>query len=423
MIGFFTLLLGAVIAGTVVLVVAPLRRRTAEDLADQAADAELLAARAAAIQAIRELDFDYQLGNLAADDYRALRAQAKREAILLLKATPAGADAGPVQFDDAIERAVQQVRTRRPVGPRPGRWLAGGAAFTLAVVGGVAWLWFGARSAQQDQQPLAHLPAAAAVRALTFVPGRAGVALAGHRDGLLVSADGGRVWQPGAAAGAVLTLAAPAARPGAVYAAGPGLFLASADGGQTWAPLPTDLPITDIRALAADPEAANGLYAIAGAGLFRSDDGGARWQRVGEIGPRPATALAVASGMGGALYLATADDGILASADGRIWTSASGFVKGALPTRRIAALVYDPNSGDSFVTAAGAQLTGALYAGTDLGLFKSIDGGTNWTRLPLPAAVAALAVDPANAAVLLVVDSGGRVFRSADRGLTWRGEQ
>ena len=63
---------------------------------------------------------------------------------------------------------------------------------------------------------------------------------------------------------------------------------------------------------------------------------------------------------------------------------------------------------------------GALYAGTDRGLFQSLDGGGNWNRLPLQAGIAAVAFDPLNAGVLLSVDTQGRVFRSEDRGFTWR---
>jgi photosystem II stability/assembly factor-like uncharacterized protein len=486
-IAFFAVLLGAVVLGTVVLIVAPLRRRATEDHDDHdAADAELLAARQAALQTIRELDFDYQLGNLATDDYYTLRERHKRDAIALLRARPAqaGADAADDPLDAAIEQAVRDLRQRRRdartvastgAAPSPGRccpdcgrlaapedrfcagcgaalaadaptlgrpaappaprrlpssrrraigWLAGGAAVTLAMLGGVAWLTLAARWAQQDQQPLAQLPSQVqAVQALTFVPGQADAVLAGHRAGLLASADGGRTWRPRAAAGAVTALVASPARPQVVYAAGAGAVLTSVDGGQAWMPLRHDLPDADLRALAVDPEQADVLYAVAGGALIRSDDGGARWRRVGAQAPGAATGLAVASGLRGALYLATADQGVFVSPDGRSWANASGFVNGALPTRRIAALAYDPRSGDSFVMPTGERLAGALYAGTDRGLFKSSDGGGSWTRLPLETDVAALAVNPANSAVLLVVDGRGRVFRSEDRGLTWRGER
>ncbi|HLC29258.1 MAG TPA: hypothetical protein VJM51_00565, partial [Dehalococcoidia bacterium] len=69
--------------------------------------------------------------------------------------------------------------------------------------------------------------------------------------------------------------------------------------------------------------------------------------------------------------------------------------------------------------ADGAVMTGALYAGIDDGLFKSTDGGGSWNRLPFAVGVQALALDPSNSGTIYVVDRQGRVFRSADRGLTW----
>ena len=134
--------------------------------------------------------------------------------------------------------------------------------------------------------------------------------------------------------------------------------------------------------------------------------------------PRQVSGLVVAGG--GWLYLATLDQGVLTSRDGQTWAPASGFVTGALPTLQIAALTFDPRSGDSYLTPTGERLTGALYAGTDQGLFKSVDGGASWTRLPLQTDVKALAVHPSRSETLLVVDSRGRVFRSEDRGLTWK---
>jgi hypothetical protein len=123
------------------------------------------------------------------------------------------------------------------------------------------------------------------------------------------------------------------------------------------------------------------------------------------------------------LYLATANQGVLASEDGRIWRPANGVVNGALPTLRITTLAFDPASGDSYSTSTGHTYRGALYAGTDQGLFKSIDAGSSWTRLSLNTDVSALALHPSEPETLMVVDTSGRVFLSNDRGLTWPGDQ
>lgn len=504
MVGLFAGLLAAVTLGTVALVLAPLWRRPAaaldglphpgfpdldgRDGLDPAA-ADLRARYGAALQTIRELDFDYRLGNLPEADYRELRERHKREAIAILATmdSPWGLEARgrgpravdtvssvPTTVDDALDAAIERavlalrqqrwlagvgaVRTRSGgdgvaasltplprlqqhwrrgggghsavrisalAGRRADRWLVGGALAALAVVGGVTWLYLSARSAQQDQRPLAQLPPQVQeVRALAFLPGRAGAVLLGYGGGLLVSEDGGRSWRPLDVAGTARVLIVHPARPAVVYTAGQDLFLKSEDGGQSWAPLRYDLPGSDVQALAGAPDDPNVLYAVvAGHRLFRSEDGGAHWALVAAQLPAGVTGLAVWSGGDRALYLATAGQGVFSSVDGRGWGSASGVVTGALPTLRTTALAYDPRSGDRYVSPSGIQLSGALYAGTDRGLFKSIDGGLSWRRLPLQADVAALAVDPANSQVLLVVDSRGRVFQSTDRGVTWRGER
>ncbi|HEY3109935.1 MAG TPA: hypothetical protein VGL23_14330, partial [Chloroflexota bacterium] len=292
----------------------------------------------------------------------------------------------------------------------------------LALVAGIAWLYLSARAARADQRPVSQLPSIVGqYHSLAILPGQPGIALLGSPDGLLGSRDGGRTWGRLPTSGDIITIAAEPDRPRTIYAAGRDLFLKSEDGGQSWAALGHDLPGTDVRALTSDPDAPAGLYAyVADQGLFRSSDGGAHWTPVDARIRAQTTAIAVMGGARRRVYLATADQGILASSDGRAWGAASGFVNGALPTRRVNALVYDRRSGDSVADGPSPALTGALYAGTDWGLFKSVDGGGSWTRLPLQADVASAAFDPANSAVLLIVDAQGRIFRSEDRGLTWR---
>jgi hypothetical protein len=114
MINLFALLLVVVLLGIAVYVLAPLWRRplVAPDGHD-AIGADLLAARTAALQALRELDLDYQLGNLTPDDYAALRERHTREALALLKATHDQAGAAADPLDAAIERAVDELRPRR----------------------------------------------------------------------------------------------------------------------------------------------------------------------------------------------------------------------------------------------------------------------------------------------------------------------
>lgn len=175
-----------------------------------------------------------------------------------------------------------------------------------------------------------------------------------------------------------------------------------------------------MRAIAAAPGAAR-FYAAAGPGLLRSDDGGRGWSTTGRAPAGVAALAVVPEDAGDVLYAATLDEGVLASQDdGRSWAPASGFVTGALPTMRVTGIVYDGRSGD-VGQSPGRSFRGALFAATDRGLFRSTDGGGAWARLPLEADLAALTLGADDPRVVLAVDRDGRVYRSADRGVTWDG--
>ncbi|MBX5492623.1 MAG: hypothetical protein IRZ14_15845, partial [Chloroflexi bacterium] len=108
--------------------------------------------------------------------------------------------------------------------------------------------------------------------------------------------------------------------------------------------------------------------------------------------------------------------------EGRTWTSVSGALSGALPTRHVSSLSFDPHSGEMATTPDGRELRGTLYAGTDRGLYKTVDRGQLWVRLPLEADVAAVAaVSAREGSVLLAVDRDGHVYRSENRGIRWDG--
>jgi photosystem II stability/assembly factor-like uncharacterized protein len=84
----------------------------------------------------------------------------------------------------------------------------------------------------------------------------------------------------------------------------------------------------------------------------------------------------------------------------------------------VTSIAYDGRSGDVAESQAGS-FRGALFIATDRGVFRSTDGGSAWTRLGLGAEVAALAIAPDDPRTLLAVDTGGRIYRSTDRGVSW----
>jgi hypothetical protein len=83
----FGFLLAALTAASAVYVLAPLRKTPGQPVADDGRDDDLFASRAAAVQAVRDLDDDLRHGRVSEDEYPALRERYLLEAMLALKAS------------------------------------------------------------------------------------------------------------------------------------------------------------------------------------------------------------------------------------------------------------------------------------------------------------------------------------------------
>jgi len=73
-------------------------------------------------------------------------------------------------------------------------------------------------------------------------------------------------------------------------------------------------------------------------------------------------------------------------------------------------------------TQENGEESHTIYVGTNLGIYKSVDGLKTWSLLgPIGERVNAIAVDPANPCVLFAVtgDGIGKIFKSTDGGETW----
>lgn len=266
------------------------------------------------------------------------------------------------------------------------------------------------------------------MRVLVGDPIRPATVYAGGNDGLFKSVDGGAKWSP-LATFAVYSLLIDFTNSSVLYAdTGPRGFLEkTTDGGSTW----SNLEFGGYGgAIVMDPDDPNTLYDVNGDDydgftISKSVDGGANWQDL------YASALAQASWVNAllidrdtptTLYAAT-DLGLLRSTDG-----GKSFLPTGLANTPVAALAIDPVHPNVFYAATSNNPYPNDSAPPGLvGLYKSTDGGANWSPinqgldeiLAAHATVNALVVDPERANILYLATSGYGVFRSTDGGATW----
>jgi len=237
-------------------------------------------------------------------------------------------------------------------------------------------------------------------------------------------------WTPAAPVAEYATIvAADPAVPGRVYAGtGAGLFK-SEDGGATWAHAGSRPSCEDVHALGIDASSSDVVYAgtntsincvsPGGDGLFRSPDAAKEWTAL-ETG-HPVAQLKTVPGVPGRLYVISA----------RSCTLIHNFFVDCDYQ-----LLRSDDFGESF-SPAFAGLPGAWAASFDIdernplrlwavagGVYRSDNGGVSWVRLEEPDGIpgnvewASIAVDPRNGDRLLVSTSSG-VFRSGDGGAHW----
>ncbi|MCX6023565.1 MAG: hypothetical protein NTZ05_17895, partial [Chloroflexi bacterium] len=269
------------------------------------------------------------------------------------------------------------------------RWAIGSAVVAVLFMGAVTAAYFALRGDAGAPTPVGQVTVQH-VHSLFVSPSAAKAVYLGHHEGLMRSTDSGKTWTPvtlNAPNADIMGMVSHPSAPAIMVIAGHEILMKSSDGGATFERLQSNLP---------DQDTGKGL-------------------------PDSTLGLALMPGSPDLLFAATEGQGVLSSADGgKSWANASGFVNGALPTRTVYSIVGDPRSGDSFNSGSGAAFTGALYIGTDAGLFKTTDGGQSWNRLPLNTDVTALALDPADTTSLYAANGKGEVFHSPDRGITWR---
>ncbi len=167
----------------------------------------------------------------------------------------------------------------------------------------------------------------------------------------------------------------------------------------------------NVTSLAIDPANPRVLYAAAGAGgVFKSVDAGATWDPAFDGFRGVVRIVAVDPGRPATVYAGTDLEVFRSDDGGAHWTATPGPTPSHLPVN---ALLATP-------AAVYVNVVSNSPAPVAIGfLFKSTDRGASWSPLGTGGFfVTALAADPANPGVLYAGSHTG-VFRSADGGSTW----
>jgi len=180
--------------------------------------------------------------------------------------------------------------------------------------------------------------------------------------------------------------------------------------GTVWAESDKGLMGNWVTQIAIDPALPTTIYTAAGnfAGTSKSSDGGRTWKSIYD-----ATSQAIAVDPFDSRHILADDDGLYVSRDGgSTWTASS------LSSAQIAepsTIVFDP------------QTRGIIYAGCFLpggGIAKSVDGGRTWSTINNGLTTASsqkvwsLIIDPFDSQVLVAGTDAG-IYRSSDGGADW----
>jgi photosystem II stability/assembly factor-like uncharacterized protein len=218
------------------------------------------------------------------------------------------------------------------------------------------------------------------------------------------------------------------------------------DGGETWNPIfdqQTFLCIGDIELDPNNPDIVYvgtgdpniGINAAIGDGLWRSTNGGQTWQSLGLEDQAIVTKIIIQPN--GTLYVATAgnpfernnDRGVYMSTnDGQTWTQ-SLFIDNQTG---VAGLVEDPTNPNILYATSWTRIRTnqeGTSVSTQGGVWKTIDGGQNWTRLGggLPnfkvgrAGIDIDATNPNRLAVIFADTTSEfqNIYLTTDGGQTW----
>ena len=262
------------------------------------------------------------------------------------------------------------------------------------------------------------------VTALVVDPSQPSTVYAGTSNGVFKSTNGGRTWSEmnnGLTNRNVVAMVINPSAPSTLYVAisnffggGTGVYK-STDGGSTWNPRNNGIIHTELLSLAIDPVTPNTLYlgvnfcCVTGSHIYKTTDGGDSWAPIANAPPLSPASIVIDPLNHSTLYVAdqASTTAVYKSPDaGTTWQT----------------LVLTGSTTSVRSVAASPLAAGLLYAGTDQALFKSVDGGSNWSQIP--SRNGKIVFDPVNASTVYLLtppfaSNQQGLLKSTDNGQTW----
>lgn len=231
--------------------------------------------------------------------------------------------------------------------------------------------------------------------------------------GLFVSTDGGSTWtqHTSLASRRVARVLVSPGDANRVYVAGDSGFERSTDGGATW----TTIQAGEISDAVLDPADANTLYInVRNDGIYKSTNGGDDWNKLG-AGPTGADAdwvrLAIVDSVanGGDFLVAKRSGTLRTSNDGgTTWITLSGSHGGASFHAWCNLVAVAPDDEDIMLAGGSTQFQ------------RTTNGGTSWSTLSGMHADHHRAVFARSNTDIVYECNDGGVYRSTDKGATWK---
>jgi photosystem II stability/assembly factor-like uncharacterized protein len=284
-----------------------------------------------------------------------------------------------------------------------------------------------------DKTWIGNGPGGGSINTLVIDPNMPKTIYAGTENGVFKSTDGGRRWNAAEDIRGigVYSLAINPKNSETIYSGTRKGVYKSTDRGIHWTAVSADLNLTNVFVLTIDPESTDTIYAgTVEGGVFKSTNGGNNWSAVShDFDRRYIRAMAIDPGNPNTIYAST-PSAVYKSTDGaQSWN----LIQKSLGENSIGGLVIDPKSPQTIYATA-------LNMDKDGGIFRSVDGGNSWTKIPMDlrrlSGIQVLAVAPdaltmyaAHDEIVAQITSGnvirkrsewpGGIYRSTDGGQNW----